>query len=88
MHAKIVAVVLGLMGPLLLAAPADGAVLPRGALAPPCLPGPEHSDRRDRGVPAGFAKVTAPEMVRVMRRANTKDLARLETVLEPDDIGT
>lgn len=43
---------------------------------------------RNRGVPAGFAKVTAPAMARAMRRANTKDLVRLKTLLESGDVGT
>lgn len=38
---------------------------------------------RNRGEPAGFAKVTAPMMAAAMRRANHKDLARLKRVLEP-----
>jgi len=37
---------------------------------------------RNRGSPAGFAKVTAPLMVSAMRRANVKDLARLKAILE------
>ena len=37
---------------------------------------------RNRGVPAGFAKVTTSMMTVAMRRANEKDLARLERVLE------
>jgi len=37
---------------------------------------------RNRGEPAGFAKVTAPVMAAAMRRANNKDLARLKQVLE------
>ena len=37
---------------------------------------------RNRGEPAGFAKVTAPVMAAAMRRANQKDLARLEQLLE------
>lgn len=39
---------------------------------------------RNRGEPAGFARVTAPVMERAMRRATTKDLARLKAVLEGD----
>ncbi|MEU6371238.1 SRPBCC family protein [Streptomyces sp. NPDC046931] len=37
---------------------------------------------RNRGEPAGFAKVAAPMMAAAMRRANTKDLARLKQLLE------
>jgi uncharacterized membrane protein len=37
---------------------------------------------RNRGEPAGFSKVVAPVMVRAMRRANRKDLARIKTILE------
>ena len=37
---------------------------------------------RNRGEPAGFAKLTAPFMVAAMRRANRKDLAKLRSILE------
>jgi hypothetical protein len=37
---------------------------------------------RNRGEPAGFAKITAPVMAAAMRRANDKDLARLKRILE------
>jgi hypothetical protein len=37
---------------------------------------------RNRGEPAGFGKVTAPVIVRAMRRANAKDLQRLKALLE------
>jgi uncharacterized protein YndB with AHSA1/START domain len=37
---------------------------------------------RNRGNPAGFAKLTAPIMEGAMRRATTKDLARLKDLLE------
>ncbi|MFI2205278.1 SRPBCC family protein [Streptomyces sp. NPDC020192] len=37
---------------------------------------------RNRGEPAGFARVAAPVMAAAMRRANTKDLARLKQLLE------
>ncbi|GAA1124558.1 SRPBCC family protein [Kribbella jejuensis] len=37
---------------------------------------------RNRGEPSGFAGVAAPLMAAAMRRANTKDLARLKDVLE------
>lgn len=38
---------------------------------------------RNRGEPSGFAKVAAPLMAAAMRRAMTKDLARLKGLLEP-----
>ena len=37
---------------------------------------------RNRGEPAGFAKVTARVMAAAMRRANQKDLANLKRILE------
>jgi uncharacterized membrane protein len=37
---------------------------------------------RNRGEPSGFSGVAAPLMSGAMRRANTKDLARLKTILE------
>jgi uncharacterized protein YndB with AHSA1/START domain len=37
---------------------------------------------RNRGNPSGFARMTAPLMERAMRRATTKDLARLKELLE------
>ena len=37
---------------------------------------------RNRGEPAGFAKVGAPLMERAMRRANGADLRRLKSLLE------
>jgi hypothetical protein len=37
---------------------------------------------RNRGEPAGFAKVAAPVMARAMRRANAQDLRRLKALLE------
>jgi hypothetical protein len=37
---------------------------------------------RNRGEPGGFAKMTAPMMEGAMRRATTKDLARLKAILE------
>ena len=37
---------------------------------------------RNRGEPSGFAGVAAPLMAAAMRRANTKDLARLKGLLE------
>jgi uncharacterized protein YndB with AHSA1/START domain len=37
---------------------------------------------RNRGEPAGFARVTGPAMAAAMRRANQKDLAALKRLLE------
>ncbi|HWC27194.1 MAG TPA: SRPBCC family protein [Solirubrobacteraceae bacterium] len=37
---------------------------------------------RNRGEPAGFAKIGAPVMAAAMRRANRGDLARLKRILE------
>ncbi len=37
---------------------------------------------RNRGNPSGFAQLTGPLMERAMRRATTKDLARLKSILE------
>jgi uncharacterized protein YndB with AHSA1/START domain len=37
---------------------------------------------RNRGEPAGFAKIAAPVMARAMRRAMTKDLQRLSAILK------
>ena len=37
---------------------------------------------RNRGEPAGFAKLGAPMMARSMRRANRRDLATLKHLLE------
>ncbi len=37
---------------------------------------------RNRGNPAGFSRVAAPVVGLAMRRATTKDLARLKTLLE------
>jgi uncharacterized membrane protein len=37
---------------------------------------------RNRGEPAGFARVGAPMMAAAMRRANRKDLERLKEILE------
>jgi uncharacterized protein YndB with AHSA1/START domain len=38
---------------------------------------------RNRGEPSGFSKLTAPVMAAAIRRANTKDLAALRRLLEP-----
>jgi hypothetical protein len=40
---------------------------------------------RNRGKPSGFSRMTAPMMERAMRRATTKDLARLRVLLETRD---
>jgi hypothetical protein len=37
---------------------------------------------RNRGGPAGFARVAAPVMARAMQRANCADLRRLKETLE------
>jgi uncharacterized protein YndB with AHSA1/START domain len=37
---------------------------------------------RNRGEPAGFAKIAAPVIARAMRRAMTKDLRRLADILQ------
>ena len=37
---------------------------------------------RNRGEPSGFKKIAAPVMAAAMRRAMTKDLERLSTILE------
>ncbi len=37
---------------------------------------------RNRGEPAGFARLAAPALARAMRRANRKDLQRLKELLE------
>jgi Polyketide cyclase / dehydrase and lipid transport len=37
---------------------------------------------RNRGEPAGFAKLAAPMVAAAMRRANRKDLERLKQILE------
>jgi hypothetical protein len=37
---------------------------------------------RNRGNPAGFARIAAPAMASAMRRANRKDLSRLKQILE------
>jgi uncharacterized protein YndB with AHSA1/START domain len=41
---------------------------------------------RNRGIPSGFAKLTAPVVERAMRRATTKDLLRLKTIVESRDV--
>lgn len=39
---------------------------------------------RNTGEPSGFANVTAPVMVRAMRRANRKDLEQLRRLIEAE----
>jgi uncharacterized membrane protein len=46
------------------------------------VPGGTRMILRNRGGPAGFAKIGEPIMARAMRRANRKDLARLKEILE------
>ena len=41
----------------------------------------------NRGEPRGFAGVAAPLLERAMRRATTKDLARLKALLEAGEVG-
>ena len=48
----------------------------------PAGEGSTHMTLRNRGEPAGFAKVAAPAMAAAMRRANTKDLAALRRIVE------
>ena len=45
-------------------------------------PGGTIMSLRNRGEPSGFSALAAPFMARAMRRANTKDLARLKSILE------
>ncbi len=39
---------------------------------------------RNRGEPSGFANITAPVMVRAMRRANGRDLEQLKRLMEAE----
>jgi hypothetical protein len=41
---------------------------------------------RNTGKPKGFSKLVAPFMAGAMRRANQKDLARLKTILEAEEV--
>lgn len=43
---------------------------------------------RNRGRPSGFSKVASPMMTGSMRRANSKDLARLKKILESGYVPT
>ena len=45
-------------------------------------PGGTRMTLRNRGEPSGFGRVAAPMMAAAMRRATTKDLARLKGILE------
>jgi hypothetical protein len=45
-------------------------------------PGQTRMTLRNRGEPTGFAKVAQPLMVGAMKRATTKDLAKLKRLLE------
>ena len=42
---------------------------------------------RNRGNPSGFSRLTAPMLELAMRRATTKDLARLKTLLRLESRG-
>jgi uncharacterized membrane protein len=48
----------------------------------PAADGSTRMTLRNRGEPAGFSKILAPFLAGAMRRANTKDLARLKSILE------
>lgn len=48
----------------------------------PAADGATRMTLRNRGEPAGFAKIAAPFMAGAIRRANRKDLARLKKILE------
>ena len=45
------------------------------------VPGGTRMTLRNRGEPAGFAKITAPMMTQAIKRANRKDLERLKALL-------
>jgi Polyketide cyclase / dehydrase and lipid transport len=47
-------------------------------------PGSTRMTLRNRGEPGGLGRVAAPVMAAAMRRANTKDLRLLKTILERD----
>ena len=48
----------------------------------PAGSGATHMTLRNRGEPAGFSRILAPFMAGAMRRASSKDLARLKSILE------
>lgn len=48
----------------------------------PAGPGKTRMTLRNRGNPSGFSRMAAPVLERAMRRATTKDLARLKAILE------
>jgi uncharacterized membrane protein len=48
----------------------------------PASDGSTRMTLRNRGEPGGFSKVLAPFIAGAMRRANSKDLARLKSILE------
>jgi hypothetical protein len=50
-------------------------------------PGHTRMTLRNRGEPAGFARMTAPLVAAAMRRATAKDLARLKRILESSPAG-
>jgi uncharacterized membrane protein len=41
---------------------------------------------RNRGNPSGFSRLAAPILARAMRRATSKDLARLKAIVEAGDV--
>ena len=53
---------------------------------PTNAPGHTRMTLRNRGEPTGFASVVGRAMAAAMRRANTKDLARLKQLLESDGV--
>jgi hypothetical protein len=53
----------------------------------PAGPSSTRMTLRNRGRPSGFSRLTAPMVERAMRRATTKDLARLKALLEAPSVG-